>query len=400
MPAVPMPRREIRGEPMTTQAAPQHADGQLKIAGYVDCDSHVEEPAAAWQHLEAEYHQRRPLLIDLRGTDGLATQDAYWLIDGRQYPSPTGPGASFFGSPPVSTLALRKPYGVGSQSLEDVPARLADLDRNNIRLSVIFPTVFLTGLTTDVAYEAALMRSYNTWLAERCSISAGRLRFVAMIPWRNPAAAVAEVRRAKGLGAVGLYTMGTAGEMMLHDRSLDPIYSAAEEHGLPVCVHTGYSQPSLKQNVDNLYMSISSSLLLPLFAGFVAITGGGVLDRHPGLRVGFFEAGGDWLPYFVTRMGHYHPVVPRIFNLPVPKKAPAEYLAEGRIYASIEGHDILLPQVIELLGEDRLLASADMPHAEGRDSELEEVLERDDVPARIREKILTTNTLRFYNLEG
>jgi predicted TIM-barrel fold metal-dependent hydrolase len=385
---------------MTTQTATRKDDAGLKIVGYIDCDSHVEEPQAAWQHLEREYYQRRPLLVDLRGTDGLSTQDAYWLIDGHQFPSPTGPGAFYYGSPPTSTLAFRKPYGVPSQSLEDVPARLADLDRNNIKLSVIFPTVFLTHLTDDVKYEAALMRSYNTWLAERCSVSGGRLKFVAMIPLRSPQEAVAEVRRAKGLGAVGLYTMGTAGEMMLHDASLDPVWSEAEEQGLPVCVHTGFSQPSLKKSVDNLYMAISTSLLLPLFAGFVAITGGGVLDRHPGLRVGFFEAGGDWLPYMVTRMGHYHPVVPRVFNLPVPKKPPSEYLKEGRIYVSIEGHDILLPQVLDLLGEDHLLASADMPHAEGRDSELEEVLERDDVPARIREKILTTNTLRFYNLEG
>jgi predicted TIM-barrel fold metal-dependent hydrolase len=145
-------------------------------------------------------------------------------------------------------------------------------------------------------------------------------------------------------------------------------------------------------------MAISTSLLLPLFAGFVAIVGGGVLDRHPRLRVGFFEAGGDWLPYFVTRMDHYHPVVPKLFNLPVPAKPPSAYLQEGRIAVSIEGHDLLLPQVMELLGEDNLLASADIPHAEGRDGELEEVLERVDILAAIRTKILTTNTLRFYNL--
>lgn len=48
------------------------------------------------------------------------------------------------------------------------------------------------------------MRSYNTRLAERCAQAPRRLKFAALLPLRNPPEAVAEVRRAKELGAVAI----------------------------------------------------------------------------------------------------------------------------------------------------------------------------------------------------
>ena len=384
---------------MSTPTTQRPAEGEkLRITSYIDSDSHVEEPDACWNYLDAEFAHRRPRILNLRGEPGLPTQDAYWIIDGRQHPRPLGESPTYYGSPPVSTMALRKAYSVPSQSLEDVAVRLADMDRNKIKLSVLFPTVFLAHLTDDPRFEAALMRSYNTWLAERCGLSGGRLKYVALLPLRSPNDAVAEVRRAKELGAVGLYTMGTAGEMMLNDRRLDPVWEEAVKQDMPLCIHIGYSHPGILASCDSVYIGIATAVLLPIFMAFAAITGGGVLDRHPRLKVGFFEAGGDWLPYMVRRMGHYHPVVKQIFNLPVPKKTPAEYFMERRIYFSVEGHEPHLAEVIETVGEDCVFASADMPHAEGRESELEEMVERTDLPAGLRDKILSANTLRFYGL--
>ena len=53
-------------------------------------------------------------------------------------------------------------------------------------------------------------------------------------------------------------------------------------------------------------------------------------------------------------------------------------------------------EVSDVVAQQRVV-----PTAEGeRRLRVEEVLEREDVPARIREKILTTNTLRFYDLKA
>jgi hypothetical protein len=128
----------------------------------IDCDSHVEECEATWKYLDQRYRHRRPLHVDLHGIPQNATQDSYWLIDGRVHPRPAGLAAAFGGSPPSSTLARGKPFSIPSQTLDDVSARLADMDRLGIQISVLFPTTFLTHLTDDPKYEAALMRSTST----------------------------------------------------------------------------------------------------------------------------------------------------------------------------------------------------------------------------------------------
>ena len=44
---------------------------------------------------------------------------------------------------------------------------------------VVYPTVFLTTTTDDVELGAALFRTYNSFMAQACSKSNGRIRFVA-----------------------------------------------------------------------------------------------------------------------------------------------------------------------------------------------------------------------------
>src|SRR5690606_15148480 len=97
---------------------------------------------------------------------------------------------------------------VESQSLLDVDARIRDLDRFGIDIQVNFPTIFLEPLTEDALFEAALMRAYNTWIAEKSNRYPDRLKFAAILPLRTPEIAVEEVRRAKELGAVCVASFG------------------------------------------------------------------------------------------------------------------------------------------------------------------------------------------------
>ncbi|HLI29072.1 MAG TPA: amidohydrolase family protein [Chloroflexota bacterium] len=365
----------------------------------IDCDSHVEECEATFAHLDPRYFDRRPLHADLHGIPKNSPQDSYWLIDGRYFPRPASyGGAMFFGTPTSSTLAREKPFSIPSQTLERVETRLADMDRVGIDVSVLFPTLFLTHVTDDPRYEAALMRSYNTWLAERCSHAPTRLKWAALLPLRSPEDAVAEARRAKKLGAVGVYSMGTAGDRLLDHEAFDPVWEELERQDLPLCVHVGWSHPGLTSSCHDSYAAFGLSFTLPVFMGFFAITGGGVLDRHPGLKVAFLEAGGDWLPYMLDRLDRYHWVVYHKFGRPVSKRPPSEYLRDAQIYLSVEGDEPGVPRTLEVLGEDRVMASADMPHAEARDNHLEEIQERADLTPAQKEKILTYNPARFYGL--
>lgn len=364
----------------------------------IDADSHVEEDEETWAHLEPEYQDRRPRIIQAGMGPGVCHQDAFWLIDGRVHPQPYGHGATILGTPPTSTLAKKKPFTVASQTLRDIPTRLKELDDFGIDTAVLFPTALLVRLTEDPSFEAALMRSYNTWLAERAALAPERIKWAAAIPFRSPGEAVEEVQRARQLGAAAVFTLGTAGPTLLHDRQFDPIYREIERQGLPLCVHVGWGHPGLQESADTMFASFAISFSLPVLMGFFSVVGGGVLDRHPGLRVAFLESGGDWLPWYVQRLNRYRGVTLWHGVPPVSKHPIEDYLKAGHVYFTVEGDEWLVPQVIEVLGEDHVMASADIPHPEGRENCLGEVLERQDLSAALKEKILSANPARFYNL--
>jgi predicted TIM-barrel fold metal-dependent hydrolase len=79
----------------------------------------------------------------------------------------------------------------------------------------------------------------------------------------------------------------------------------------------------------------------------------------------------------------------------LPEKAIEEYLKSGRFFVAPEAHDPLLPQEIDLVGEDHILFSSDFPHGEGRDNAASEILERTDLSDTRKRKILYDNTVKF-----
>lgn len=370
----------------------------LKGRFVVDADSHVEEVEETWASLEPPYNARPPLVVDKRGAPGLSIQDAFWLIDGKIVPRMQGRGTTIFGTPVVSTLGQLKPFSRASQTLTPPRARVEDLDRAGIDVQVIFPTIFLEPLSDDPLFQSALIRSYNTWMAATCAQHPDRLKWGAVMPLHRPEDAVAELRRTRELGAVCAVTYGTVGQAMLHYPEFDPFWAEAERLGVPVAIHTGWSHPGLTASGDQVFTSQLIGFTLPVLMAFYSFLGGGILERHPGLRVCFMEAGADWLPYFIQRMDQYYSVDARMGWAVLAKEPPSAYLKRGNVYFTCEGDEALLPTVLEWLGEDFMLASADMPHMEARENSLVEIAERADLSERQKDKILTENPRRFFGL--
>ena len=116
------------------------------------------------------------------------------------------------------------------------------LDIEGVDASVLFPTIGLTlqGVAgIDPAITTAVARVYNDWLAEFCAEGDGRLFGVAMIDPRDIPNAIQEARRCvEDYGFVGAFlrpnpVMGR----MWHHEDYEPLWSALEELGIPVCFH-------------------------------------------------------------------------------------------------------------------------------------------------------------------
>src|SRR5207302_8763898 len=123
----------------------------------------------------------------------------------------------------------------------DQAARLPDMDLEGIERAVLYSAG--NGeewAQLDPAFATAFCRAWNDGVAAYCRGGGGRLRAVAKLPLIDMAAAVAELRRAvTKLGFVGAIVTQDVREKNLDGPYFDPLYAAAEELDVPICVHGG-----------------------------------------------------------------------------------------------------------------------------------------------------------------
>ncbi len=369
----------------------------------IDADGHIAEPEVMFADLPAEFYPRRPLPVFLPTDTERGNFNGCWIIEGKTFPSMSRHGFTIF-SLPESEGAKKKDVTTGSQTLADVSARVADLDRLGIDIQVIFPTLFLVVVAEDVGLETALFRAYNTYVGRACAESGGRLCWTALIPFRDAKAAVKEVRRVSDLGASGIFTMGLIWNRNLGEPEFFPVYEEAGAQDLPICVHLGWSSPP----VTDLFtdgQSFFNSATVPVIWGFMSTMGAGLLSRFPRLRLGFLETGAAWVPYAIQQIRRRAPIRRDAQRSivsgidPEYYRDPEDLFRSGRAFVNCEG-DEDFDYLVKHLGEDALMCSSDFPHGDAS-SEMNFVTNwrgRSDMPDRLKEKLLGGNALKFFRL--
>jgi uncharacterized protein len=361
----------------------------------VDADAHVMESEATWDYLDPAWRAHRPIPLAFDRDTVYQDWNAVWLIEGQVHPKMTGRGWHVFATPMQQAAAQAKAATIGAQTLTDVPARLADMDLAGIQVQVLLPTVFLSTLAEDVRLEAALCRSYNRFVAQACAQSGGRLQYVAVLPWRDVAAARDVLREAHDLGAVAAMAHGLVWDRPLGDATFDPVFADLAERGLPLAVHFGWGAPALSRLFSDRPSAGFQGGLLPVVMGFYTMLATGVLERFPRLKVAYLEAGVEWLPYALRRLQHRY----ERGTLRALRRPPADYLRDGNVYFACEAEEDL-PYVLNFLSDDQLVMASDYPHADPTTEEdmVGAITGRADLTPVTAAKILSANSLRLYNL--
>ena len=372
----------------------------------IDVDGHIHEPEEMFAHLPEEFHPRRPIRVFLPRDTIREDFNGCWIIEGKTQPHMGGRGRTTF-LVPGDERSKKKNVTLGSLTLADMDARVADLDRLGIDIQVIFPTMFLVSVAEDPKLEGALFQAYNTYVGEACAKSNGRVRWVALVPFRDPEIALPEIRRVKELGASGIFTMGMVWDQTLADPAFFPVYQQAAESDLPICVHLGWASPQ----VTNLFsdaQSFFASATIPVIWGFTFVMGFGLVNRFAGLRFGFFESGAEWVPYSIKQLRRR--ARPLTLARPLANRPsfgtgfdqqyyqdPEELFRSGKVFVNCEG-DENFNYLTESIGEDSLMCSSDFPHADPSAEEnfVDHWRQRTDIPDRIKNKVLGENAARFF----
>ena len=120
-----------------------------------------------------------------------------------------------------------------------------------------------------------------------------------------------------------------------------------------------------------------------------------MLERHPGLRVGFLESGCGWLPYWLWRMDGEYEAMGWEVREQVRMK-PSDYFRR-QCFITCEPTEPGIEGVIDLVGEGCVLFGSDYPHFDHppHTRENADLLIRRLSPSAAR-RLLWDNGLRFY----
>jgi len=247
------------------------------------------------------------------------------------------------------------PGGSGAR----MPMKFIDLDERLIEMDKSRVDVQLLSLSQPMVYWADAELSHRLARIWNDAASAAHLRhpdrlFAFMtLPMLDRDRALDELRRAARLpGMRGVYLGTNIEGRDLDDPLFEPIFAQIAQLDLPVFLHP--IQPTGGKRLQ--FFQMHNALGFPFDTAIAAchLIFGGVLDRHPSLKVNLPHAGGV-LPILIGRIDHAYRVSGADKKIAQP---PSAYLKRFT-YDTITHSKPILDWVISQVGISRVMLGSD-----------------------------------------
>jgi len=333
------------------------------LNGYkiIDADSHVIEPPAMWgQYLEPKFREFAP--------------SADMKIKGEPISQKISPQVQAEGN---KQMMQAHPHAYLNRYNPE--SHVQSMTQMGIDVAFIYPNYGLWLFAIDslpAEVMGAFVRAYNTWLYEEfCSYDPARLKGVAAVNQHDPEDMVKELHR-----------------------MANSFWAACEDLDMAVGIHEGHWSrlPTTGADRFNTRFALHAcSHPMEQMMALLALIEGGVLERHPQLRIGFLESGCGWLPYWLWRLDEEYQVTPWEVKDRV-RLMPSEYFRR-QCFIAVEPSEPYLSRLIDYIGSDNIIFGSDYPHMDHKPDIVSQVLKLEkDLAKETVEKILADNPTRFY----
>ena len=258
-------------------------------------------------------------------------------------------------------------------------ARLAWMDARGIDKQIILPSSgyhpYRHAMRNAPELALQTLETYNRWATDRVHGHIDRLIPAAVIDLIDVDWAVAEITAMRARGARAAFVKADPHDnKALNHPDFERFWAAAADLGVAILFHVGGGRAAMHPGWANnggdttaffRLASLSRRMVPQLALG--AMIFGGVLERHPKLRIIVQELGIDWLPDFLMAIDleadNSRPRVLSFSLYRLPLK-PSEYVMRQARVSVVYQQDVLRP-TIDHVPKGLVVFSSDFPHAEG-----------------------------------
>lgn len=276
-------------------------------------------------------------------------------------------------------------------ALLDLEARLAAMDRAGVAVQLLSAWMEVAATAATATAAPPYARLFNDSIAESVATAPDRFVGLGTVPLASPARAAEELRRCVvDLGMAGVELGTTVAGRDLDDPDLAPFWSAAEELRCVLLLHPCASLAGRGVTRHFLNNLVGNPAETTIAVGHLVF--GGVLERHPGLRLVVVHGGG-FAPYQLGRWDHaYHgDVRGAATNLTRP---PSHWVA-GMYHDTVLHSADSLRLLLGVVGAGQVVLGSDHPFEMGQPHPVELVDQVADLSATDRARVVRGNMERL-----
>ena len=253
--------------------------------------------------------------------------------------------------------------------------RLAEMDEIGIDMQLVSPTDGFYQYGNDLDTTKAISRDCNDEIAELVNNYPDRFVGMGTLPMQDVPSAIAELERSMTvLGLKGAMISDHVLGRTYDEAEFLPFWKAAEAMGAIIFFHQG-KDTIVNQRLKRYYLENAVGNLTERALVYGALVFGGVIDKHPDLKLLLAHAGG-YTAFGIDRMdkvagalegdagararGYVSPIDDDVENPHRMFKAPSEYL--GHFYFdSCTFTAPALRFLIDIVGIDHVVLGTDYP---------------------------------------